>query len=187
MLQKKGIPFIFLTNGGGLTEAAHIANLEQRLGLSLNEQQIVQSHTPFHGLKEQYQDKTILVLGGHGQNVRQLAHDYGFNKVVTSSDIMIGCEHTHPFPEMTVAHHVEHGRPYESSLKDTRIHAILVWSSPRDWCLDMQVVTDLLLSKGGVLGTVSDKNGNPYLKNRGFHSKIYFTLNNYAYRPNGLS
>ncbi|KAI1250756.1 hypothetical protein MGN70_007814 [Eutypa lata] len=187
-LQDKKIPFILLTNSGGHTEEAHVARLGQRLGLALDPRQFVQSHTPYLDLVPRYRDETILALGGHGPQIRDLARAYGFRRVVTSSDVAVSTEHTHPFPEMTGAHHEEHGRRLlhlhhhhqeTLALRDdvgddddhnpTRIAAIFVFSSPRDWCLDLQVVADLLLSRGGVLGGPrSAKNGDPALPNCGY-------------------
>lgn len=170
LLQGLRIPFIFLTNGGGHTEEAHVAKLGQRLDLTLGAKQFVQSHTPFLDLVPKYGEKTVLVLGGLGQQIRDLAHAYGFKNVVTSSDIMAACEHVHPFPEMTRDHHSEHGRSssLDTPLGSTQIAAILVWTSPRDWCLDLQVATDLLLSDAGVIGTRSPANGDDALPNSGF-------------------
>ncbi|KAH7026107.1 HAD-like domain-containing protein, partial [Microdochium trichocladiopsis] len=205
------IPFILLTNGGGHTEAAHVAQLGDRLSLPagmLTEAQFVQSHTPFRDLVAEYRDQTILALGGSGQSVRNLALAYGFRRVVTSSDIMAWQDSVHPFPEMTRQHHAEHGRPLLTNTEghgddkndkatrseaaaaaaaaaaatataSTRISAILVFSSPRDWCLDLQIVTDLLLSEGGVVGgRRSPKNGDKTLPNRGYlqdgQPKLFF-------------
>ncbi|OTB09086.1 hypothetical protein M426DRAFT_51357 [Hypoxylon sp. CI-4A] len=171
LLQALEIPFIFLTNGGGHTEAAHVNQLGKRLGLTLDARQFVQSHTPFQDLVPEYGGKTVLVLGGQGQQIRELAREYGFRNVVTSSDLVAADGSIHPFPEMTSAHHAQHGRVSNVLLaakKTAPIAAILCWTSPRDWCLDLQVVMDLLLSKGGVLGTRSPKNGDPSLPNCGY-------------------
>ncbi|KAK7753961.1 hypothetical protein SLS62_004060 [Diatrype stigma] len=171
MLQNGGVPFIFLTNGGGLTEAAHVARVGQRLGLQgLDSRQFIQSHTPFYDLVGEYGDQNVLVLGGHGQQIRKLAQAYGFQHVFTTSDLAATAPSIHPFPEMTAGHHAEHGTVLRLCPKNpTRIAAILVWSSPRDWCLDLQVVADLLLSEGGYLGAnPSPKNGDRRLPNAGY-------------------
>jgi HAD superfamily hydrolase (TIGR01456 family) len=177
MLQDAKVPFIFLTNGGGLTEKAHVANLSTRLNMSLDEKQFVQSHSPFHDLVPLYKDKTILCLGGHGDQIRDLAQEYGFQNVITSSDLMAEWEHIHPFPEMTKEHHSSYG-VRSGILHETEIAAILVWSSPRDWCLDLQVVTDLLLSSGGLFGKKSALVGDMTLPNNGYlqdgQPKLYF-------------
>jgi HAD superfamily hydrolase (TIGR01456 family) len=149
LLQDNDIPFVFLTNSGGLSEQDNIARLGLRLGLTLGgEGQIVQSHTPYRDLVPLYRDRRILVLGGVGDNVRDLAHDYGFRNVVTSSDLVKRCPAVHPFPELTKEHHDKFGqlpgKGDEDPIDDDDIAAILVWSSPRDWCLDLQVIGDLL-------------------------------------------
>ncbi|KAJ1326591.1 HAD-IIA family hydrolase [Microdochium nivale] len=173
-LQQSQTPFIFLTNGGGHTEAAHVAQLGSRLSLpDLKPDQFVQSHSPFHDLVDKYGDQTILALGGSGQSVRELALAYGFKRVVISSDIVAQHESVHPFPEMTRQHHAEHGRladarGHGSAAEATQVSAILVFSSPRDWCLDLQIVADLLLSERGLVGTRSAKNGDKSLPNNGY-------------------
>ncbi|KAI0024203.1 HAD-superfamily hydrolase [Xylariomycetidae sp. FL0641] len=150
-LLARRIPFIFLTNGGGLTEAAHADRVKQRLGLegsALGAAHFVQSHTPFHGLVETYSQRPVLVLGGKGHQIRDLAGAYGFRRVITSSDLQARRDTTHPFPELTGGHHLAHSRPVADADAE-QIAAILIWSSPRDWCLDLQVIVDLLLGRHG--------------------------------------
>lgn len=93
LLQDNGIPFIFLTNGGGKTEAKHAAVLADRLGVAIDPQQFVQSHSPYHDLVPLYRDKTVLVLGGVGDDIRNLAEAYGFRNVVTTSDLHVKWKH----------------------------------------------------------------------------------------------
>jgi len=52
--------------------------------------------------------------------------------------------------------------------KRLRVATILVFHDPRDWALEIQVVTDLLLSHRGYLGTLSAKNGRRELENNGY-------------------
>lgn len=78
-LQKNNIPFILLTNGGGKLESARVAELTEKLGVPLSEENFVQSHTPFRQLVEgsatieALKDKTILVTGGDGDTCRKVA------------------------------------------------------------------------------------------------------------------
>lgn len=55
----------------------------------------------------------------------------------------------------------------------------MVFNDPRDWALDTQLVLDLLLSIGGHLGTLSTKNGDNKLPNRGYQQdgqpELYFS------------
>lgn len=80
---------------------------------------------------------------------------------------------------MTEAHHSAHGRLTSGGSQQGEISAILVWSSPRDWLLDMQVLLDLLLSSGGIFGRKSLKAGDITLPNNGYlqdgQPKLYFS------------
>jgi HAD superfamily hydrolase (TIGR01456 family) len=172
MLQRYEVPFIFLTNGGGLTEADHVALVGQRLGLQLSEMQFVQSHTPFRAVAPDLRDAPVLVLGGVGHKIRDVARAYGFKNVLTSSDIFVAEPDIYPFAELTSSQYAAHGRDprYIPRTADGRIkvNAVFVFSSPRDWGLDLQLIVDLLLSQDGILGTTSPKNGEPSLPNRGY-------------------
>ncbi|KAH6672781.1 HAD-like domain-containing protein [Plectosphaerella plurivora] len=197
-LQQLDVPFIFLTNGGGLTEEAHVDRLAERLDLKLDHRQFIQSHTPYHDLVKLYKDDPILILGGCGNQIRGVAEAYGFNKVLTSSDFYADQPALHPFPEMTHDHHMKFARPSPNTSpadsdassdeddetrpmapRDTPISAIMVWSSPRDWMLDIQLTLDLLLSTGGVVSSPrSPLNGDNSLLNKGYlqggQPKLYF-------------
>lgn len=60
-----------------------------------------------------------------------------------------------------------------------RIDAVFVYNDPRDWGLDAQIIKDVLLSERGIIGTLSKKNGNPALENRGYQQDgqppLYFS------------
>ena len=72
-LQTARVPFIFLTNGGGKSELARIQDLRDKLRApKLEEESIVQSHTPFRGLSHLH-DKNVLVVGGDGDKCRMVA------------------------------------------------------------------------------------------------------------------
>lgn len=167
-LQAESIPFILLTNGGGLTEAAHAERTSQRLGLCIQEDQFIQSHTPFRQFVDKYKEKWVLVLGGHGNKVKELAVAYGLDRVLTTSDLAKHHPTINPFPEITNSHHNEFGRIETRFTADDQIAAVFVFSSPRDWCLDLQISVDLLLSEGGRLGTRSAKNGDDQLPHAGY-------------------
>lgn len=100
ILQANAIPFILLTNGGGLTEADHAKRVGERLTMSIDEDQFVQSHTPFKLVVEKFQNEWIVVLGGQKTTAKELAAAYGFNpdKVISSSDIAKHHPSIHPFP-----------------------------------------------------------------------------------------
>lgn len=79
LLTRGGIPFLLLTNGGGQHEVERISFLNDRLGLNMDVNQIIQSHTPFAELakgtpdQEALKDKTVLVVGGDKDRCRDVA------------------------------------------------------------------------------------------------------------------
>ncbi|KAM0798386.1 putative HAD superfamily hydrolase [Usnea florida] len=179
-LQTHSIPFVLLTNGGGKSESERVQQLSELLEVPLDTSMFVQSHTPFaelangHG-QDNLKNKCILVVGGEGDKCRKVAEGYGFSTVVTPSDIISA--HPTLWPFVSLSHHKPFAKPLPPFPPSTqhppthpapKIDAILVFNDPRDWALDTQLILDLLLSKAGHLGTLSPKNNNPHLPNRGY-------------------
>jgi HAD superfamily hydrolase (TIGR01456 family) len=79
-----------------------------------------------------------------------------------------------PFNQIFSDYYQNNTRPLPKAVdfrnpdKSLKIDAVFVFNDPRDWALDSQIMLDLLLSKNGVLGTYSDKNGDPSLPNNGW-------------------
>lgn len=102
----KKFPFILVTNGGGITEEESVCSdhatqssytfiahrrcykLTKELGVEIRIDQLIQSHTVFRELVEQYKEEPVLVLGGRGNSCREVAHSYGFRKCYTSLDLL---------------------------------------------------------------------------------------------------
>ncbi|RDW71261.1 hypothetical protein BP6252_07824 [Coleophoma cylindrospora] len=169
LLQRLAVPFIFLTNGGGMSEKAHTQRLANRLSVCLDTRQFIQSHTPFLDLIPRLQEKNVLVLGGEqSNNIREVAEGYGFKNVITASDLAAANPSIFPFSEISQEHHNKLAKPLPAG--PLVIDAITVWSSPRDWGLDLQLCRDLLLSDGGLLGSISKTAGDATLHNHGFQS-----------------
>ncbi|KAI1405101.1 putative HAD superfamily hydrolase [Hypoxylon fuscum] len=163
-LQKHNIPFILLTNGGGKHETDRVADLSARLGVELTTDNFIQSHTPFqelvHGGEGQeggLRDKNILVTGSDAAKCRAIAEQYGFRHVLTPADILAAHPTIYPFDPLMAELYAATARPLPSP--NPKIDAIFVFNDPRDWALDIQLISDLLLSRAGVLGTYSARNG----------------------------
>ncbi|KAL8783716.1 MAG: hypothetical protein Q9195_009301 [Heterodermia aff. obscurata] len=184
-LQANGIPFILLTNGGGKTEAQRVSDLSRHLDVPIDVDMFIQSHTPFKQLVDgdedqklpRLKDECILVLGGQGNECRDVAEGYGFTQVLTPADLITAYPALWPMANHSL--YTAHARPIPHRLgRPLRIAAILVFHDPRDWALDIQIIIDLLFSEQGVLGTVSPKNGNPELPNNGWQKDgqptVYF-------------
>ncbi|KAI8626964.1 HAD-superfamily subfamily IIA hydrolase [Xylariaceae sp. FL1651] len=190
-LQRHGIPFILLTNGGGKHERERVADLSKRLGVPLSTENFVQSHTPFqelvhgswsendvdeHAQNELHKangehglaDKNILVTGSDAAKSRLIAEAYGFRSVITPADILAAHPTVFPFEPLLKSHYAATARPLPAP--DPKIDAVFVFNDPRDWALDTQIILDLLLSRDGVLGTYSMKNGRAELENYGWQA-----------------
>lgn len=174
-LHAHDFPFIFLTNGGGLSEHARAADLATKLGTPINASQFIQAHTPFKDHVNELGDKNVLVLGGVADKCREVAEYYGYDRVITTADVVTSYGDLWPFNEMHGDYFANSARPLKD---DTVISAIFIYSSPRDWGCDLQLLIDLLLSEKGKLGTVSPLNGNVNLPNNGYiqdnQPHIYF-------------
>jgi HAD superfamily hydrolase (TIGR01456 family) len=183
-LQSNKIPFILLTNGGGKHENERIADLSDKLALPLSTPMFVQSHTPFADMNE-YKDKTVLVVGGAEDNCRRVAEKYGFKTVVTPADILAAYPDVWPFSQQLIPYYKPFVRPLPAPIDPSspstslKIDAVFVYNDPRDWGLDTQVVKDVLLSHRGILGTLSPKNGDMSLPNKGYQQDdqppLYFS------------
>lgn len=183
-LQSQRVPFILLTNGGGKHESERVKDLSKKLHVPLDISMFVQSHTPFADL-DQYKNKTVLVVGGDGDKCRRVAEQYGFKTVITPADILTAYPSVWPFSQQFIPFYSPFSRPLPAPIDPTspstslKVDAIFVYNDSRDWGLDIQVIKDVLLSRNGILGTLSEKNGDSKLPNRGYQQDnqppLYFS------------
>ena len=191
-LQSQKIPFILLTNGGGKHESERVEEVSKKLHVPLNTSLFVQSHSPFADM-EQFKDKTVMVVGGVEDKCRKVAERldsahvsvksqadtnshfrYGYKTVVTPADVFVQHPSIWPFSLPFLDYYRPFTRPLPQPIdpsdptKTLKIDGIFVYNDPRDWGLDAAIIIDLLLSSGGKLGTISAKNNNPNLPNRGY-------------------
>lgn len=113
--------------------------------------QFICGHTPMREMAEQY--NTVLVVGGEGEKCREVAESYGFKDVITPGDIIKDNPDTTPFRKLTER---EHENSRLRNYGEVKIEAIFVFADSRDWAGDQQIILDLLMSKGGYLGTRSE-------------------------------
>ncbi|TVY48504.1 Uncharacterized protein LOCC1_G001225 [Lachnellula occidentalis] len=145
------IPYIFLTNGGGKTEAERCIDLSLQLDIEVSPAQFICGHTPMREMVAKYE--TVLVIGGEGEKCREVAEGYGFRDVVTPGDIIKDNAATTPFRKLTPE---EQRNSRKRNYGDTKIEAIFVFADSRDWAGDIQIMLDLAMSKGGYIGTLSE-------------------------------
>jgi len=145
------VPYIFVTNGGGNPESERAKDLSKRLDCEINEEQIIQGHTPMKSLASLY--KNVLVVGGVGDTCRKIAEGYGFENVYIPLDVMYWNPAVSPY--YTLSEEEKKICKKDVNFSKTKIDAILVFADSRNWAADEQIILELLLSKGGYMGTVS--------------------------------
>ncbi|SCW04085.1 LAFE_0H05578g1_1 [Lachancea fermentati] len=145
------VPYIFITNGGGRSEKARCKDLSQRLGITVTEDQVIQGHTPMKDLVPVY--KNVLVVGGVLDSCRKVAQGYGFQHVYIPIDIMNWNPSVTPYYQLSEE---EKAIAVDADFSKISIDAILVFADSRNWAADQQIILELLLSKNGVMGTVSE-------------------------------
>ncbi|ORY92158.1 HAD hydrolase [Syncephalastrum racemosum] len=143
---KRQVPFILLTNGGGVTEAAKAEQISQMLDVEILPDQVVLSHTPMQSLVPKYKDKRVLVVGGKDRSCYEVAKGYGFNDVVIPDDIHQWDPTVWPFRASE--------RNSAVDIKgDMQFNAVLMFHDSRDWGRDLQIVMDVLYADQGRVGT----------------------------------
>jgi len=165
------VPYIFVTNGGGKTEQERCLDLSKQLEVPVSPGQFICGHTPMREMAEKY--STVLVVGGEGEKCRHVAEGYGFKDVVTPGDIMKWKAAVTPFRKLTED---EYKNSRERNFYQINIDAIFVFADSRHWGDDTQIIMDLLMSKHGRMGTVSEtfEEGPP----------IYFSHNDVVWSTN---
>lgn len=148
LLNEANVPFILLTNGGGVTEKARVEFLLDRLDIELLPLQIVQSHTPMRAWVDQY--KRVMVVGGLDDKARYVAEAYGFENVTVPLDVVKKDPLVSPHHRYSGADLDKFGRDVDLSHP---FDAVLVFNDPRDMGTDIQIVSDLLNSENGLVGT----------------------------------
>ncbi|KAI5969178.1 hypothetical protein CANMA_001845 [Candida margitis] len=177
LLNREKIPFILMTNGGGVLEAEKAKEVTHiNGGPDISPLQVVQSHTPMKALVQDPEFNRVLVVGGNGDNARKVAQEYGFNDVIMPIDIVKANRSVSPHAMFTKCDFDEYA--IDIDLK-TPIDAILVFNDPRDMSTDVQVVQDLLNSNNGLIGT---KRSLKSVEDRAKPSiPIIFSNNDYIY------
>ncbi|KAH8079420.1 HAD-like domain-containing protein [Cristinia sonorae] len=150
------IPYILLTNGGGVSEKAKAEDLTSIIGHEISPSRVILAHTVLKNAAAKYADQPVLVLGGKNDDVRKVAESYGFKHVYTSLDILAWNPATWPFYELNEK---ERQTAKIVDFSQIPLRAAFVFHDPRHWSLDIQILCDIILS-GGIVG-------GPYTHTRG--------------------
>ena len=134
-LHKNNIPHIFLTNGGGMSEEEKSIQLTNKLNVNIRKEQIILSHTPMRDLTSRFSKSRLLVLGN--DKCLSVATEYGFLDVVSSQHLHY--ESPSIYNRRTPREFVGHVAK--------NIDAVMIFDDPLEWALEMQILSDLFISK----------------------------------------
>ncbi|CAN0909335.1 Uncharacterized protein YKR070W [Linum grandiflorum] len=172
------VPFVFLTNGGGVPENRRASELSELLGVKILPCQILQGHSPFRNLLKSYEHQLIIATGKGEPDA--VMSEYGFKNVLSLDDYASLFENIDPvsqYKRWTSKEVVDRSGSSRSTGPRCDIHsesvkAVFVVSDPVDWGRDIQVICDILRS-GGVIGQKS-----------GSQPPLYFAADDLEYQAN---
>ena len=146
LLHELKIPFCFMTNGGGFTEAERAAQLSQLLMCPICEDQIIMAHSPLHLLAPRYARKNVLILGP--ENCCRVAQRYGFDGAISSEEFM------RQHPELVPLRDWPEGTPLSprGTVPYPEIDAVFQFTDAANAFHDIQLVLDVLTSPHGRIG-----------------------------------
>ncbi|XP_068330548.1 mitochondrial hydrolase YKR070W-like isoform X2 [Pyrus communis] len=170
------VPFVFLTNGGGVPESRRATELTEILGVNILPSQVVQGHTPFKNLLTRYENELIVALG-KGEPALVMS-EYGFKKVLSLDEYASHFKNIDPVSQYKMwrtkqtsdcsSQHKESVPRYD--VYSDRVSAAFVVSDPVDWGRDIQVLCDILRS-GGLPG-----------QENGHQPPLYFAADDLEYQ-----
>ncbi|CAM6124602.1 unnamed protein product [Calypogeia fissa] len=165
------VPYVFLTNGGGVTEATKAIELSHQLGVPVSPDQVLLGHSPFKQLVGRFGHKRILAVGKGEPDV--VMKSYGFQQVVHMDSYVNEFANIDPLARY---------KPWlqppsaEDDMNIPRndseeVAAVFVVSDPVDWGRDLQVICDVLRS-----------GGHPTRGTRGIQTPIYLASDDLVYQ-----
>ncbi|KAI3852082.1 hypothetical protein MKW98_020081 [Papaver atlanticum] len=165
------IPFLFLTNGGGVPESKRASELSELLGVNILPSQVVQGHSPFKKLVKSFENELIVAIG-KGEPANVMA-EYGFKKVLSMDEYASYFDNIDPLAPYKMSPNnniTSNGSSPRYDVSSERVQAAFVVSDPVDWSRDIQVLCDILRT-GGLPG-----------KEIGHQPPLYFAADDLEYQ-----
>jgi HAD superfamily hydrolase (TIGR01456 family) len=135
LLESAKIPYVFVTNGGGMREEAKSRELSKKLNVCVRPEQVILSHSPFRDLVMKYHNKRVLILGR--ESCIDVARSYGFRKAVSVKDLHEENRTVYPLRKPIA--------DPSSTEKGERVDVAMIFHDPVDWGIEMQVLFDALV------------------------------------------
>ncbi|KPA86525.1 putative mitochondrial hypothetical protein [Leptomonas pyrrhocoris] len=139
------IPFVFLTNGGGKSEAEKAEELATLLGCPIQPSQVLMAHSPMRLLVPEFGQQRVVVVGA--PHCAAIARDYGFRQAMSIQQFQ--CEHPETVPFKRWG---ELQRAPAGSVPFPEVGAVLQMNDPEDGLNDIQTIVDILLAPKGQVG-----------------------------------
>jgi HAD superfamily hydrolase (TIGR01456 family) len=140
---KEKVPFIFITNGGGVTEEEKATGLSEKLEITVSSDQILLCHTPFRALVNKYRKSPVLIIGN--PSCLNVAKAYGFEQAYDTTFFFDNSPGL-----LAVRKHPNYGNSDVASHLPLQplptIEATFIFDDSPDWLLDMQILSDILVS-----------------------------------------
>ncbi|CAA0835118.1 hydrolase family protein / HAD-superfamily protein [Striga hermonthica] len=148
------IPYVFLTNGGGVPESSRAAELSKLLNVHISPVQVLQGHSPFKPLAKRFEDDLVIAVG-KGEPAMVMS-EYGFRNVLSIDEYALYFKHIDPLEKYKIWAKQQAGYDKSSSGEIDRkndrcfqrVQAVFIVSDSVDWSRDIQVLCDIL-STGG--------------------------------------
>lgn len=134
------IPTIFVTNDGNSLRQDKAADLTQWLGVDIDEDQIVLSHSPLSMLTKYHHQR--ILISGQGE-VDKIAMNLGFRNIITMEELVRN------FPSLDYINKDKRepiNGPVDKNFE--RINGIMLLNEPTNWETSLQLIIDLLMTNG---------------------------------------
>ncbi|KAL0926242.1 hypothetical protein M5K25_002456 [Dendrobium thyrsiflorum] len=170
------IPYIFLTNGGGVPESKRASELSGLLGVQILALQVVQGHSPFRDLLSRFENDLIVAVG-KGEPAKVML-EYGFKKVLSIDEYASFFKDIDPLSQYK-SWRINQNYEIMKSMNELysrynvdsdAVKGTFIVSDPVDWGRDIQVLCDIL-SCGGLPG-----------KAKGHQPALYFASDDLEYQ-----
>jgi HAD superfamily hydrolase (TIGR01456 family) len=139
------IPFLFMTNGGGKSEAEKAAELSELLKCPIQPSQVLMAHSPMRLLVPAFGQQRVVVVGS--PHCATIAREYGFRRAMSIEQFQ--CEHPETVP---LKRWGDLKRSPAGSVPFPEVGAIIQMNDPEDGLNDVQTILDILLAPKGRVG-----------------------------------
>ncbi|CAF1573693.1 unnamed protein product, partial [Didymodactylos carnosus] len=137
------IPFLFLTNGGGILEHLKSEKLQKIFSVlknKISEENFILSHTPWKLISNMYKEKMCMYLCRNKRFGEEIMKNYGFIKIIYFDDY---CEKVKFLLPSKYKQNLEVKKLRDQILSDknlqVKIDSIFVLESPADWQSALQI------------------------------------------------